>query len=183
MINPYGLARDRDTEKLYIADSGNHRVMCYAKNATSGTVVAGGNGNGTNTSQLLFPRGLYFDSLSNSLVIINYNVPSVVRWVLGASNWVLIASNANVSATSTMASPTDVTFDPMGNMYIADRGNHRILMFRSGETNGTTIAGVKGVSGANSTLLNAPYSLKLDDQLNLYVTDTNNQRVQKFLRY
>lgn len=46
-------------------------------------------------------------------------------------------------------------------------------MFRIGETDGITIAGIKGINGMNATLLNSPHSIKLDDQLNLYVTDTN----------
>jgi hypothetical protein len=50
----------------------------------------------------------------------------------------------------------------------------------NGQSDGITIA---GVSGSNSTMLNSPFSIALDNQLNLYVADTNNQRIQKFLRY
>jgi hypothetical protein len=53
----------------------------------------------------------------------------------------------------------------------------------AGQSVGTTIAGITSVVGGNSTLLNMPYSLTLDNQLNLYVADTGNYRVQKFLRY
>jgi DNA-binding beta-propeller fold protein YncE len=49
--------------------------------------------------------------------------------------------------------------------------------------NGTTIAGVTGQSGISSTKLNQPYSVALDSQLNLYVADTGNNRIQTFLRY
>jgi hypothetical protein len=73
--------------------------------------------------------------------------------------------------------------DPMGNIYIADTVNHRIQFFLSGQSNGTTIAGVTSVSGNNSTLIYYPYGVALDSQLNLYVVDTGNHRIQKFLRY
>lgn len=183
MINPYALARNPNAGGLYVADGGNHRVVYYPINASNASVVAGFNGNGTNTNQLNTPRGLYFDTLSNSLVIINHASTNVVRWTLGASNWTLIADNINVNANLSMSQPADVTFDPMGNMYIADRSHHRILMFPFGGQNRKNIAGVYSVSGPNSTLLNNPWSVELDPQLNLYVADSGNHRIQKFLRY
>ena len=55
--------------------------------------------------------------------------------------------------------------------------------FSIDQSTGVTIAGMTGVAGNSSTLLNSPYSVALDSQLNLYVSDTNNHRVQKFFRY
>ncbi len=71
----------------------------------------------------------------------------------------------------------------MGNMYVADRNNQRIQFFYNGQLDGTIIAGITGVSGSNSNTLFAPWSLRLDSQLNLYMTDSNNHRIQKFMRY
>ena len=76
-----------------------------------------------------------------------------------------------------------MTIDPMGNLYVADRNNHRIQFFLNGQLNGTTIAGITSTSGNNSTTLSQPRSVKLDSQLNLYVADASNHRIQKFLRY
>jgi DNA-binding beta-propeller fold protein YncE len=92
---PYGIARDSNTGTLYIADFNNHRVMSYASGASSGTVAAGGNGGGWNSNQLMKPCGLYFDSLSNSLVITNLYGNTVVRWILGATSWTLLAGDNN----------------------------------------------------------------------------------------
>ena len=71
----------------------------------------------------------------------------------------------------------------MGNVYVADMSNHRMQLFVVGQSDGITIAGVTGISGANSTLLYRPYSVALDNQLNLYVSDTSNHRIQRFSRY
>jgi hypothetical protein len=153
--------------------------------ASSGTVVAGGNGQGFNNMQLNYPIGLYLDSSSNSLVIANAGANNIVRWVLGASSWTLIAGDPSgtVGATSTMFyHPAGVTFDSWGNMYVADTYNHRIQFFLAGQSSGTTIAGVATTRGNSSTLLNFPYNLILDANLNLYVADSMNHRVQKFLR-
>ncbi|CAF3716204.1 unnamed protein product [Rotaria sp. Silwood1] len=183
---PYGIARDINSDKLYIADYSNSRIMLYLSGASSGTVIAGGNGPGTNATQLKNPVGLYFDSLSNSLVIANHAACNILRWVIGETSWTLLAGSINgtVGNTSTLMNlPVDITFDPMGNMYVADRNNHRIQLFMVGQSDGITIAGVTGISGDNATLLNRPWSIKLDSQLNLYVADSNNHRIQKFLRY
>ena len=71
----------------------------------------------------------------------------------------------------------------MGNLYVADRNNHRIQLFMNGQLEGITIAGITSTIGSNSTLLTVPWSVALDNQLNLYVADSANHRVQKFLRY
>jgi sugar lactone lactonase YvrE len=183
---PYTLTRDPSSGTLYIADTNNHRVMQYRMGASSGTVVAGGYGPGNNSTQLNYPIGLYFDSPSNSLVIANAGGNNILRWVLGATNWTLLAGSANgtMGATSTMMYyPVGVTFDSWGNMYVADTYNHRIQFFLAGQSIGTTIAGVATIGGSNSTLLKFTYNLVLDADLNLYVADSMNHRVQKFLRY
>lgn len=160
--------------------------MSYTLSTTVGTLVAGGNGAGNSNMQLNDPRGLYFDSPTNSLIIANRGTNNVIRWVIGASNWTLVAGNIDGSIGNDSIgfnNPWDVTLDPMGNIYVADRYNHRIQFFQAGQTNGTTIAGVTGLSGTSSTRLNEPLSIALDSQLNLYVADTQNNRIQKFTRY
>jgi len=160
--------------------------MQYTLGATVGTVVAGGNAAGTSNTQLSYPIGIYFDSLSNSLLIANFNSQTVVRWVLGASSWTLIAGGLNSLTGSTptlLSSPVCITLDPMGNLYVADSGKHRIQLFMAGQSSGKTIAGVSTTYGTFSSLLDAPYWPILDSQLNLYVVDLLNNRIQKFLRY
>lgn len=164
----------------------NHRIVRYLPGATSGTVVAGGNGLGLLNYQLNYPVGLYFDSSTNRLVIANAGGNNIVSWTLGSSNWTLVAGSAAGligNTASTLYYPVCVTFDRYGNMYVADTYNHRIQFFSSGSKIGTTIAGVVGTPGSNSTLLKFPYTIMLDSDLNLYVADSGNHRIQKFLRY
>ena len=183
---PYGIEMDKITDTLYIADYVNHRIMVYAKNATSGTVGLGGQNAGLNRTQLYNPMGIYLDYISNSLLIANYGANNVVRWIRSEREWILMAGDINGVANSTSTTLRrvyDIILDPMGNMYAADRDNHRIQFFMSGEYVGQTIAGATGVYGINASLLNYPRCVKLDNQLNLYVADSGNHRIQKFLRY
>ncbi|CAF3884647.1 unnamed protein product, partial [Rotaria sp. Silwood1] len=182
---PTGLAYDSNSSILYIADYSNDRVMRYVSGVLNGTVVAGGNGFGTNYTQLWRPAGLYFDSFSNSLIIASTNVHAIVQWPLDASNWALTAGCVGISGhnATLLSYPQDVTLDPMGNVYVADTNNHRIQLFMNGQTEAVTIAGTTSISGNNDTLLNGPFGITLDNQLNLYVADTGNHRIQQFLRY
>lgn len=186
LYNPTGIARDSSTGTLYIADQANNRIMQYLAGASSGTVVAGGYGQGTNSSQLNLPAGVYFDSTSNSLIIANTGANNIVRWVLGANSWTLLIGDANGSAgtsSTLLNNPMDVVLDSMGNIYVADTYNERIQFFIAGQSNGTTIAGTTSSSGNTANLLSGPYSITLDSQLNIYVADHSNYRVQQFLRY
>lgn len=77
---PHDIAHDWSTGLLYISEYSNHRVMKYLPGASSGSVVAGGNGAGYNSSQLLNPVGLYFDSSSNSLFIVTCGWNWWIAW-------------------------------------------------------------------------------------------------------
>jgi len=160
--------------------------VAYQSGINNGTLVFGGNGGGINGTQLYTPIGLYYDTFLNSLFIANFRAHNIVQYSFGATNWTLVAGNRNGTAGATSTSLNyciDVTLDPMGNIYVVDRSNHRIQFFLRGEVNGTTIAGITGVSTTSDTTLNTPWAVKLDSQLNLYVADTSNNRIQKFLRY
>ena len=182
--DPFGLARDPSSGTLYVADASNHRIMRYLSGASSGTVVGGGNGQGTGSTQLWYPRGLYFESSSNSLLIANNRAHNILRWVIGASSWTLVVGSsigAFGSTPTTLSYPTDVTFDSVGNMYVSDEGNQRIQFYLPGQINGTTMFGVTNVQGNNATLFNTPSSVIVDSQFNVYVADYYNARVQKFV--
>ena len=53
---------------VYVADCGNHRIMCWSSGSKEGRVVVGGNGAGEGSNQLNRPRGLSFDVENNLYV-------------------------------------------------------------------------------------------------------------------
>ncbi|CAF3618097.1 unnamed protein product [Rotaria sp. Silwood1] len=180
---PFGIARNANTRTLYISDSLNHRVMRYLAGAAVGAVIAGGAGAGNANNQLNFPTGIYFDQTSNSLIIANRNNHNIVRWVIGAATRTVLAGSAAGAPGGTAAllrNPDGVTLDSAKNLYVADTGNNRIQLFKVGQTNGITIAGVPGLPNANPSSLRSPSAVKVDSQGNLYVADTINNRIQKF---
>ena len=181
---PFGIALHPTSNTLYIADCYNNRLMSYAPGATNGTKLFGGLG--FSNTQLNYPQGMHLDLYSNSLIIVNYEAHNVVKYPLGGTSWTLLAGSTSGSpgnTSTTFHNPIDVTVDPMGNMYVAERGNNRVQFFYIGQSVGSTIAGITGVIGSNATTFNFVSSVCLDSQLNLYVADSNNHRIQKFLRY
>lgn len=79
--------------------------------------------------------------------------------------------------------PAGLTFDKEGNLYIADRENHRV---RKVDTRGiiTTVAGngTAGFSGDGGPAINAslnfPSGVVCDDKGNLYISDRSNNRIR-----
>ena len=79
--------------------------------------------------------------------------------------------------------PAGLTFDKKGNLYIADRENHRV---RKVDTRGkiTTIAGTgtAGFSGdggkATDAMLRHPSGIAVDDKGNIFISDRSNERVR-----
>ena len=81
--------------------------------------------------------------------------------------------------------PTALAFDNSDNMYIADTGNNRIIKINKNTKIISNIAGTweKGFNGDNINATNAnlnnPQGLGVDSMGNVYIADTDNNRVRK----
>ena len=155
--------------------------------------VAGGNiGDGGPATEafLILPNKVAVDS-SGNLYIAESHVHRIRK--VDTSGTITTIAGTGVSGFSGdgglataagLSSPTDVAVDSLGNLYIADSGNHRI---RKVDTSGTitTIAGtgVSGFSGdggpATAAELSSPEDVALDGSDNLYIADSNNNRLRK----
>lgn len=136
---------------------------------------------GINSTQLNLPRGIILDS-SDVLYIAHTGNNRIQKLFNGRSFANTIAGQINGalgSSSSHLYSPTDVALQSIENVFIADTNNHRIQFYLSGQLNGTTIVGITGILGNNSILLYYPCSISINNQLNLYISDTFNHRIQK----
>jgi hypothetical protein len=72
----------------------------------------------------------------------------------------------------------DIAVDSTGSLYLADAGNHRILVF---DTAGTILRQWGGLGSGNGQF-NMPSGLAIDSNDLVYVADTYNHRIQVFTR-
>ena len=96
------------------------------------------------------------------------------------------AGNITSVAAGFLLNPTGVVVDGSGNVYIADEANARVQKVSADGTTVTTVAGQianPGFSGdgmaATGAQLAFPSGLALDAAGNLYIADTNNNRIRR----
>ncbi len=79
------------------------------------------------------------------------------------------------SALNELNSPWGIFVDVNLDLYVADSGNDRVQLFRSGESNGITVAGSRS---PNPTInLNRPRGIVLDAEKYLFILDNGNNRI------
>ena len=173
---------------VYVTDYNNHRVMGYSTNSTSGmngTLMAGGTGANNNNTSLNLPWGIHnMPSVSDDLFITNFGGHSVMRWTPDTASGVFIAGTPGVlgSNSTLLNNPKGIKVDTHLNIYVVDSGNHRVQMFCNNNRTGITIAGITGNASNSTTQLNLPRGIAFDSAMNMYIGDTGNKRIQKFLK-
>ncbi|CAF1274949.1 unnamed protein product [Rotaria sp. Silwood1] len=173
-----GLTMD-DNGSLYGLDYEKHEVRRYKIGDTQGTVVAGGNEQGSRLDQLSKPTYVFVDRDHSVYVSDCYN-HRVMKWEERAKQGTVVAGGQGQGNSLTQLHwPEGVVGDQLGTVYVADSWNDRIMRWPKGATQGSVIVGGKG-AGARSNQLNGPTGLSFDRHGNLYVVDYNNNRVQKF---
>lgn len=194
---PWGLALDGDNN-LYIADRENDRVRMVdhatgVMTTVAGTGVEGYSGNGGPATAANFnkPISLALDTAGNLFIADEDN--HRVRKVFASTGFVeKIAGNGTAgyngdgiqAVGARLNYPSGVGVDNAGNVYIGDRGNHRIRKVTpSGIIStiaGTGNVGFSGDGGnATSAMLNYPRNLFADGSGNIYFADTDNDRIRK----
>ncbi|CAF1410590.1 unnamed protein product [Adineta ricciae] len=171
---PQGLFVDNDNT-IYIVDYQNHRIVQWKSADTeknevrrwtegedansNGTIVAGGNDAGNNLNQLNSPSSIFVDE-NYSVYISDHKNHRIMKWRKGAQTGMIVAGGS-------------------GQICVGDCANHRVVCWNEGSSEGTIVAGGIG-PGESSDKLSSPTGISFDIKGNIYVSDHNNHRVQKF---
>jgi sugar lactone lactonase YvrE len=196
-----GIAVDNQGN-VYVADGYNNRVR---KVDASGnvTTLAGngtqgwrdGTGGAQGTAEFYWPAGLAVDGHGDVYVADSGN--NRIRKIDRSGNVTTFAGNGmegwidgtgGPDGTAEFWSPGGIAVDIEGNVYVSDCGDGRIRMVDpSGRV--TTLAGngvqgwADGLGGANGMAeFNFPGEVAVDNQGNVYVADTYNNRIRRIDR-
>ncbi|CAF1650222.1 unnamed protein product [Rotaria magnacalcarata] len=171
LSSPHGLYVDED-ETVYVADSGNHRVVAWPADAPSGQVVAGGNKEGSGLNQLQFPSDVIVDRATNSLLICDAGNCRVVKWTrLGGTHGELVLSKIICRG---------LTMDDRGFLYVSDGCKREVRRFKVDGSQGTLMAGGNG-QGHGLGQFNDIDFIFVDRDHSVYGSDDSGRRVMKWM--
>lgn len=195
---PRGVFTDK-SGNVYIAEEGNHtiRKVTFSTGIITtivGTNSAGYSGDGgiATNAKLNTPEGVATDDSGNVYIADRYN--NRIRKVSGSSGIIStiagtgtagFSGDGSLAINANLNIPFGVELDIFGNIYIADRGNERIRKINVSTGVITSVAGngTAGYSGDGSpainAMLNGPIGICLDTSGNIYIGDTNNNRIRK----
>lgn len=197
------------TGRIFITDESNQRIRVigtdgiittYAGNGTQGF---SGDGGPATEAQFNFPSGQVSDPAAhftldesgnmyvadtNNHRIRRIDTAGIITTVVGNGTQGFSGDNGPALEAS-LRRPVDVAIGPDGNLYIADTYNHCVRMVDLATNIITTIAGTGTVSGSSgdggrpkNALLNRPYGIGFDDDGNLYIADTINNKIRVVYR-
>ncbi len=175
---------------LYFADRDNNRIR-KVSNGVITTLAGGGkrltNGPATN-AQLNAPEGVAVDAGGNLYIAdcLNQSIRKVTKGVMttvAGSGSKGFSGDQGPATSAQLFIPFGVAADAAGNLYIADRFNHRIRKVSNGVITTVAGSGTEGFSGDNgpatSAQLSGPSDVTMDAAGNLYIADSGNDRVRK----
>ncbi|CAF1409115.1 unnamed protein product [Adineta steineri] len=178
--NCFALAMDKHGF-LYVSGPQNDEVRRWKMGEydNEGIVVAGGNGQGNQLNQLVFPGFLFVDE-EQSVYVSDRSNYRVMKWIKDAKVGIVVAGgNGQGDNLNQLVSPQGVIVDDLGQIYVVDHENSRVMRWCEGKEEGEIVVGQYG-RGLQSNQLNYPQGLSFDDEGNLYVADSHNHRIQKF---
>lgn len=207
--SPSGIATDPVTGKVWISDSGQHRVLRFASagalmngdnaEAVLGQINFSSTASGLAQARFAQPTGIHLDSrgrlwvadTSNHRILMfegaaTLSNTAAADLVLGQANF---ATGTSGTSSTKLMLPASVFLDKNDNLWVADDFNHRVLMFASASnlSNGAAATLVLGQPDFNtgnadttaSTMTN-PRGITVDSNGTLWVAEPNNHRVLRF---
>ncbi len=140
------------------------------------TIAAGSSSAGSASNMLNSPRGIFFN-INFDLYIADCNNDRVQLFRSGELNGITMVGN-EAPGTILLNCPTGIVLDADDYLFIVDSKNHRII--GSGPNGFRCVVGCSGSGGSESDQLFYPQNMAFDSYGNIYVTDQNNNRIQKF---
>ena len=191
---PSGIVLDSD-ENLWVVSSRSHRVQRFTRD---GEYLDGWGEFGSQPGQLNYPWGVAVDPVNETVLVADWRNDRVQRFSIEGELLQVIGRPG--SGEGELNRPSAVTVDQHGDIYVVDRGNHRVLVFSH---RGIFIESFRGDAtmterGVQKLLTNpdalrlrdnvvnldkekrffSPTSVKVDREGRVYIVDTGRFRIQ-----
>ena len=202
---------------LFIADSANNRVLAYAPNSRSASRVLGQVDFSASGANQVKPSGmnapfkivvdysttpftLYVSDTGNHRILAwrdaaRFRTGDPADFVIGQPDLRTALANidtgvARKPSANSLSSPKGMAVDSVGNLYVADSGNNRVLRYprpatQSGRIAPDIVFGQRQFTSSDSSLvsassLKAPSAVAVGPDGDIFVSDTGNNRVLEY---
>lgn len=198
---------------LYVADTSNNRVLRFEPPLTDTTAdaVLGQpdltSSTRTNGAGISFAHRVAVDPASGRIFVSDQSNNRVLSWpdapdfangqpadlVIGQADFTSSLQNGGEPGINAggFSAPTGLAVDDDGNIYVADLGNRRVLVFLAPLTSGMAASlvfgqggdlttGVSNKGGRSADSLASPVDVALDGAGNVYIVDGGNDRVLEY---
>ena len=152
---------------VFVTDTGNKRVVSYG---STGQKIESWGGDGSKPGQLIEPVGIAVNDEGNVVVADTGNR----RLQFFQPDGTFVAEWQVFGWEEFYTEPYVATHG--GDVWVTDSFNHRFALYRGGK-----IAGSWGKTGSGSGEFNRPIGIAVDGSGNVFVSDTLNNRIQKFV--
>ncbi|CAF1025937.1 unnamed protein product [Adineta steineri] len=167
LVGTYPLGIFIDTNNtIYVADRSDNRIVIWFNGSTTPTRNISGGLNG--------PYPLFVTDNDDVYVDNSYANYRIDKWAWNTTS--------SVPAMYVCSQCYGIFVDINNMLYCSMYAYHQVI-YKSLTQNlnvWTTVAGVSNTAGSTSTTLNNPCAIFVDNNLNLYVADYANSRIQKF---
>lgn len=209
LSGPWGVAIDPVSGKVFVAETGQNRVLRYpsydsltdgaSAEAVLGQADFGTGSPGLSATRMDFPMGvacdhegrLWVSDTGNARVLrfddaANLDSGAAANGVLGQADFV---TNTQVTSAAGMRVPRGLHVDGDGNLFVADVLSCRVTMYAGAATlsDGADASIVFGQTDATSfgtglarNRMSSPNDVVVDGEGRLYVTDRANHRILRF---
>lgn len=203
-IHPFGVAVDSTGNYLFIADYSNHRIRRVDMRTNIITTVAGngeagskGDGGQASMATLHAPFDVVIDKLGNLFIADSNNhrirridARGIISTIVNTKGELGDTGDGGAATEAKLAIPSSLALDMKGNLFIADRDNHRIRkvilateridkVAGSNSSNRGDRQGFRGDGGpATNASLSAPRAIVVNNAGNLIIGDSLNNAIR-----
>lgn len=167
---------ENNEQVIYVTLRNDDRIKKWIKGSSEGVEVGG---------ECLMCEAVWVDQEKN-VYMTSVMRHSVYKWSPRTNIKTVVAGreNAQGSMNYSLNSPEGIYVDgTSGAVYVADYANNRIQKWLKNASEGTTVAGLStGEAGSDLETLSYPTAVRVDDDTQVvYVADSDNNRIQRWL--